>query len=399
MIFNTYWYLGFATVFFPIYWLLSLPEPRRAWLLSGCAVFHFHFAGPAGVLPICLLGITTYLAGLTRRRSMCLTAIVVCTFALIGYKYAMFFARDVLVHLNPHWGDLLGHELRDLLPSTPPLAISFFVFEFVHYMTEVYRGGEPIRRPTDFALFTLHFPSLVAGPIKRYQEYIPSLQTGLATVTVEDVAGGARRIALGLVKKIVLADNLTLVINHHGERYSDLTTGQAWLFLAALTARILLDFSGYSDMAIGFSRLIGVRLTENFNYPYLALNLREFWQRWHISLSTWIRDYIYIPLGGSRWGRPRQVVSGVTAFALCGLWHGAAWHFILWGLWHGAGLAISTTYVDLGGAPGRWLSRQLKELPEISWGITLLFVSLGWLLFFYEPGQAWTMAGKLFNLI
>ena len=324
---------------------------------------------------------------------------IFCVLTLIYYKYAVFLARDVMAHLDPRWGDRLDHQLQGVLPGAPPLAISFFVFEFVHYLIEVYRGGEPIRRPVDFALFSIYFPSLVAGPIKRYQQYVPSLHAGLATVTVDDVAAGAGRVAIGVIKKIVLADNLTLVINQQGVHFANLTTGEAWLFLTMLAARILLDFSGYSDMAIGFSRMLAIPLAENFNFPYAAASLRDFWQRWHISLSTWIRDYIYIPLGGSRWGLPRQVASGLLAFALCGLWHGAAWHFVLWGLWHGAGLVINSAYATMMGPLGRWIGRKLEELPEVSWGITQLFVSLGWLLFFYEPAQAWAMALKLFDLL
>lgn len=397
MIFNTYWFLCFSAAFFPIYWLLVHPLGRRVWLLAGCAVFHFHFAGPAGVLPILVLGVLTYAAALSRQRTLCLAAIVGCVAALCFYKYLLFFCQDLLGLLWPAGADALLPRVNALLPAAAPLAISFFVFEFVHYLVEVRRGQEPIRRPDDFALFALHFPSLVAGPIKRYQEYLPDLRAGLAGVSVDDVAAGAQRIALGLVKKVLLADNLTLALNYYEGRYADLSTGQAWLFLAALSARILLDFSGYTDLAIGFSRLLGVRLPENFNYPYLALNLQDFWRRWHMSLTSWIRDYIYIPLGGGRHGLPRKLANGLIVFALCGLWHGPAWHFVLWGLWHGAGLAISSSYAQLLGAPGRWLAAYFAGTPLLSWALTLLYTALGWLLFFYEPLRAWTMAAKLFG--
>ena len=170
------------------------------------------------------------------------------------------------------------------------------------------------------------------------------------------MAAGAQRIALGLVKKIVLADNLTLALDYYGPGFTALPAGQAWLFLAALAARILLDFSGYSDMAIGLSRLLGIGLPENFNWPYLATSLQDFWQRWHISLSTWIRDYVYIPLGGNRHGLIRRLANGLFVFALCGLWHGPAWHFVLWGLWHGAGLVVNFSYATILGPIGRRLA-------------------------------------------
>ncbi len=395
MIFNTYWFVCFSAVFFPVFWLLTHPRPRRFWLLAGCAAFHAHFAGPAGVVPIIVLGVVTYLAGLSRHRAAGLAAIALCVAALAFYKYAVFLTGEVLGHVAPGVAAALGTRAQGLLPAAPPLAISFFVFEFVHYLVDVRRGHAPIRRPLDFVLFAIHFPSLVAGPIKRYEDYVPNLHAGLAGVTVDDVAAGAQRVALGLVKKILLADNLLLAMNHYEPRFAELSLPQAWLYLAGLAARILLDFSGYSDMAIGLSRLLGIRLPENFHYPYLATSLADFWHRWHISLSTWIRDYVYIPLGGGHHGAARKFANGTIAFALCGLWHGPAWNFVLWGLWHGLGLAVSTHYRTGCGAPGRALGAVLTRVPGAGWALTLLHVTFGWLLFFHPPAQAWAMAAKL----
>ena len=218
MIFNTYWFICFSAVFFPVYWLLFLPGLRRAWLIAGCAVFHYHFAGPAGVIPIVVIGLATYLLALTRRRLLCAVGIALSVAALCFYKYALFLSTDVLGAVYPAGAVALANSARAALPGAAPLAISFFAFEFVHYLVEVGRGREPIRRPDDFVLFAIHFPSLVAGPIKRYYDYLPSLRSGLARVTVEDVAAGLQRIALGLVKKIILADNLTLALNFYGDR-------------------------------------------------------------------------------------------------------------------------------------------------------------------------------------
>jgi alginate O-acetyltransferase complex protein AlgI len=395
MIFNTYWFICFAAVFYPVYWLLLRPGPRLFWLLAGCVVFHAHFAGPAGMLPIIVLALVTYLAALSRRRAMCVAAIVLCVAALAFYKYAGFLSHELVARLVPSLAERLARPGEGLAAIAAPLAISFFTFEFVHYLSDVRRGRAPIRRPADFALFAIHFPSLVAGPIKRYEDYVPDLHRGLAGVSVDDVAAGLQRIATGLVKKVVLADNLALALDFYAGRFADLSLGQAWLFLAGLSLRLLLDFSGYSDLAIGLSRMLGVRLPENFNYPYLATNLRDFWRRWHMSLSSWIRDYVYIPLGGSRHGPFRKFANGMIAFGLIGLWHGAAWHFVLWGLWHGAGLAISSTYVVLLGPTGAQWERTLARWPVLGWALTLLYVGFGWLLFFYEPAQAWAMAAKL----
>lgn len=395
MIFTSHWFLLFAAGFFPLYWLLWHPLLRTAALLAACGWFHWHYAGPAGVLPIAVLGVLVYLCGLTRARWLCHGGIAACVLALLFYKYAVFLCTDALGALHPGWGEASLALAQAWQPASPPLAVSFFVFEFVHYLVEVGRGGVPLRRPDHFALFAIFFPSLVAGPIKRYQQFIATLQEGVARVSPADVAAGLQRVALGFAKKLLLADNITAALRTYEGNFHQLSSGEAWLFLAGLGARILLDFSGYSDIAIGLARMMGLRLPENFNFPYLATSLRDFWLRWHISLSTWIRDYIYIPLGGNRYGPGRQVANGIIAFGLCGLWHGAAWHFVLWGLWHGLGLAINSSYRTLLGRRGAWLATVLARWPALGWAPTTLFVALGWLLFFYPPAQAWAMAVKL----
>jgi alginate O-acetyltransferase complex protein AlgI len=395
LIFNTYWFSLFVLGFFPVYWLLRLAVARGAWLLLACVLFHYHFAGPAGVLPIIVLGLVTYFCALTRRRWLVTAAIVVCVAALVGYKYTYFFCADLLGAWDPAWGAGASAAAHRWLPLAAPLGISFFAFEFVHYLVDVRRGHEPMRRPHEFMLFSIFFPSLVAGPIKRYEDFLPKLHRGLEEVSVVDVAEGFQRIGIGLVKKMVLADNLTLIIKSYEGRMATLRTGEAWTLFVLLGARILLDFSGYSDIAIGLARLMGIALPENFNFPYLARNIRDFWQRWHISLSSWIRDYVYIPLGGSRHGPARKLFNGIAAFALCGAWHGPAWHFILWGLWHGSGLAISSTYATWLGPLGQPLQTLFTKVPLVSWALTMLFVGLGWLLFFYEPTRAWSLAARL----
>lgn len=397
MIFNTYWFALFAAAFFPVYWALRAPVLRSGWLLIGCAWFHFHFAGPAGVLPIVVLGLLTYLCALSRRRELCYAAVIVCVGALIFYKYTHFLSTELLAILSPQLGTDTQAFAARWLPAMPPLALSFFTFEFVHYLIEVARGGEPIRRPKEFALFSIYFPSLVAGPIKRYRDFTAALPGALAGVNWIDVAAGAQRVALGFAKKILLADNLTAGLAFYEKGFTSLAPSEAWLFLAALAARILLDFSGYSDIAIGFSRMLGLRLPENFNYPYAATSLRDFWDCWHISLSTWIRDYIYIPLGGSRHGLARRGLNLVIVFALCGLWHGPAGHFMLWGLWHGLGLIVQVTYRTTLGRIGQKIGASFDHLPALGWLLTLLYVSFGWLLFFYPATQAWTMTVKLLS--
>ena len=190
------------------------------------------------------------------------------------------------------------------MPTVIPLGISFFTFELVHYLVDVRHGHQPIRRLRDFLAFILFWPTMVAGPIKRYQQFTGALQQGMERTTSQDTMLGISRIAIGCAKKWA-ADNLSSWITFLEPHFSEQTLSMKWLFVGALAFRILLDFSGYSDMAIGFARMMGISVPENFNWPYLARSPADFWRRWHISLSTWIRDYVYIPLGGSRLGAGR----------------------------------------------------------------------------------------------
>ena len=393
MIFTTYWFVAFAAIYFPLFWLVRAPAARLYLLLAASVLFHGHFAGAAGVLPIAVLGIITWLAGRSRNPSACLGAIVACVVALCFYKYAEFLSASVLGMLGVHV-PAQGTAVRGWLPAAPPLGISFFAFEFVHYLYEVRHGREPIRSPVDFTLFSVFFPSLVAGPIKRYQDFLPSLHAGIRSVGTSDVAQGLGRVAVGYLKKVVVADNLTAWIDNQAPYFGQLPLSYRWAIFLAIGLRILFDFSGYTDLAIGFARMMGIRLPENFNWPYAATSIQQFWQRWHMSLSSWIRDYVYIPLGGSHHGPTRRVANGLLAFALCGLWHGAAWNFLLWGLYHGVGLAICANYRRVP-VVGLCAGRLLDFARPLAWGATISFVWFGWLLFFYPVAQAWEMAALL----
>jgi alginate O-acetyltransferase complex protein AlgI len=396
MIFLTYWFVVFVALTLPAYWLVSHRPTRLALLLVMCVVFHTHFAGPAGVIPILVLGVSTYLAARSRNRHACLGVMILCVASLVFYKYTRFICAELVASLSSTLGASALAAVNPLLPAAPPLAISFFVFEFVHYLLDVRRGEEPLSSPLDFSLFALFWPSIVAGPVKRYQQFVPALHAGVRKLSRHDVSSGVLLVALGLVKKLV-ADNLTAYLAVRGPEFGHLPLGDRWFVFASIGLRILWDFSGYSDMAIGFARMLGVELPANFNWPYLAPDLRSFWDRWHISLSRWIRDYVYIPLGGSRRGLARKVLNALIAFGACGLWHGAAFHFLVWGLFHGLGLAVSSSYANVTGAPGRVLHKVLTACRPLSWALTMLFVGAGWLLFFYPVSDAWAMFRLLFT--
>ncbi|HSI10821.1 MAG TPA: MBOAT family O-acyltransferase [Chthoniobacter sp.] len=397
MIFTSYWFFAFAAILFPLYWLLPWGRARLGLLLVGCAIFHGHFAGAAGVIPIVVLAVATYLAGRSGRSSWCIATITLCVASLGIYKYSPFFVGSAVGLFDPQLAARCALWIRQVLPTTPPLAISFFTFEFVHYLYDVRKGRMRITSPVDFALFTIFFPSLVAGPIKRCGDFLPALHRGVAAVATADVAIGLSRVAIGFAKKVLISDNLAAVINYYAPHFTQHSLGTRWLLFAAIAFRILLDFSGYSDIAIGLARMFGITLPENFRWPYLASSLQEFWQRWHISLSTWIRDYIYIPLGGSRHGVGRKIANGFIVFALCGLWHGAAWNFIVWGVFHGAGLAICGNYRLLLGGAGAQIGAFFDRFQPLSWALTTGYVWLGWLLFFYPLPQAYKMAVSLLS--
>jgi len=269
MVFATYWFFAFTILFLPVFWLLRDKLARMIWLLVACVIFHAHYAGPAGVLPIIVLGIMTYLVGLSRHRKICLLGIAVCVVALCFYKYSVFFFSGVLGQTNPDWGRNLSTWTKDVLPLAPPLGISFFAFEFVHYLYDIREGKPPLRNFFEFVGFAIYFPSLVADPIKRYEQFIPSLKEGLANANFRDAAVGVIQVAFGYLKKVV-ADSLTLYVDTYQDKFADLHLDQRWFLFAAIAFRILLDFSGYSDIAIGVSPDDGCSVASEFQLALLG---------------------------------------------------------------------------------------------------------------------------------
>jgi alginate O-acetyltransferase complex protein AlgI len=377
MLFLEAWFWIFVAVVIPLTWLCPRPLKLYA-LLAGSALFQYHFAGPGGMAPIVALGVLTYVAGLGPRRVCGPSLATVVGFALVGalafYKYSGFLLRG-------------GSSLIERVAGAPPpwmpawrspaipLGISFFTFEFLHYLYEVrVRGRDPITNPVHFALFAMFFPTLAAGPIKRFPEFVPQLHA-LRNPDSAMLWEGIRRVIRGLFKKVCIADLLVEYVTVFEAAREP--TGPLVIALAVTQGfRIYYDFGGYTDIAIGLAQMVNLRVPENFARPYWSTSLQEFWRRWHISLSSWIRDYIYIPLGGNQ---AHRVANLLAAMVLCGLWHGAAWHFAAWGIYHGAGLAVEGAVRRL--RPG-WFSE--RRLPRaLGWATTYTFVTFGWLLFFY----------------
>lgn len=286
---------------------------------------------------------------------------------LVFFKYADFILTDVDFLLAR------AHIQQIPIPLiTLPLGISFFTFHSLSYVIDIYRKqAKAQRNPVNLALYISLFPQLVAGPIIRYHDVCDQITE--RKVNLDKFAEGVRRFVIGLGKKMLIANTLAVVADKiFGINLHELTPSVAWLGTLCYTLQIYFDFSGYSDMAIGLGLMFGFRFLENFNFPYISQSIREFWQRWHISLSNWFRDYLYIPLGGNREGEWRTRFNLVTVFFLCGLWHGASWNFILWGLYHGAFLGLERSFL------GDFLKRMPRPLKHV---YTMFVVMMGWVLF------------------
>jgi len=254
-----------------------------------------------------------------------------------------------------------------------PLGISFFTFHILSYLIDVYRGAMPPQPSlAAFALYIINFPQLIAGPIIRYRQIADQLV--VRTATLGDLEYGVLRFVTGLAKKLLIADPIGQVADVvFGVAPAELTTGAAWLGVSCYALQIYFDFSGYSDMAIGLARMFGFRFPENFKCPYAATSIQDFWRRWHMTLSAWFRDYVYIPLGGNRFGAWTTVRNLWLVFFLTGAWHGASWNFVTWGLWHGLFLSLERL------AP---VAAVLERAPRIvRTGYALLVVWIGWVFF------------------
>lgn len=262
-----------------------------------------------------------------------------------------------------------------------PLGISFFVFEFIHYVVDVYKGGKPVRSPIDFALFASFFPTQIAGPIKRYQDFIPQLSEH-SPFKLQYFDEGLWLILFGLFKKVLFADNLAALVNSGFSRPDLLTGFDLWLVVYAFAFEIYFDFSGYTDIARGSALLFGYKVPLNFNLPYLATSIAEFWHRWHISLSTWLRDYLFIPLGGSRGSKWLNYRNLFLTMALGGLWHGASMHFLIWGAYQGVMLILHKEFSQAAQKVAALNAmRQSTIFKVFATILTFHVVCIGWVFF------------------
>ncbi len=383
----------FLLLFFPATMLLVLISRNIRWqnaVLLVMSLVFYAWGEPKWILAMLAVTAVNYLCALPLQRETLPRAVrrLLLTLGVLGglafliyFKYAAFFVNTV--------GGLFGRP-NLLAPVALPIGISFYTFQALTYTVDVYRKKAPVQKnPLKLLLYVSCFPQLIAGPIVQYADIAPQIDN--RKITADGYIRGFRRFCIGLAKKILLANLCGSVIAELGMADTGtLTVLGAWFGAILYSLQIYFDFSAYSDMAIGIGRMLGFTYKENFNYPYMADSVTDFWRRWHISLGAFFRDYVYIPLGGNRVGKLRFVLNLLIVWGLTGLWHGASWNFILWGLLYGVLLIFEKLI----------LGKRLSRIPSVIRRIfTLLFVMLGWIIFYYEDVRlGLTHIGALFGI-
>lgn len=322
-----------------------------------------------------------------KKRKIALVLSLCANLGLLGFFKYFNFGLDTISSIA---------NLFNLSPNLPvlniilPIGISFYTFQTMSYTIDVYRKKlAPTNNFYEFACYVSLFPQLVAGPIVRFSSIVEDLENINSFSKISNFHRGLSMFVIGLGKKVIIADAIARIINPLFENVSDLSTPLAWIAILGYTFQLYFDFSGYSDMAIGLGRLFGLRFPQNFNSPYKARNISDFWRRWHISLSSWLKDYLYISLGGSRVGKLHTYANLIVTMLLGGLWHGASWTFVFWGFYHGALLALY-----------KMTKKFQDRLPVlIQRTATFLLVVVGWVFFRNKTfGDSWTMLKKMFSL-
>ena len=381
----------FMFIFLPAVFLLSYVLPgikAKNILLTAASLFFYAWGEPVYVLLMLFSVSINYLLALPagkreltdrRRKTMVALTVIFNVGLLALFKYTAFVVSTI---------NLFGAGLT--VPEIPlPIGISFYTFQVMSYVIDTYRDVVPVQRSYGKVLMYVSlFPQLIAGPIVKYSDVADQIDN--RQVTLRGVASGIRRFVFGLAKKLLIANGAGLIVDAlYALPSSELNALCGWLAAISYCIQIYYDFSGYSDMAIGLGSMAGFEFKENFNYPYTAVSIRDFWRRWHISLSTWFREYVYIPLGGNRKGSLRTGLNKFAVFVLTGLWHGASWTFVAWGLLHGLFIMLESYGVL---RPEKWKPRLLGRI------YTLLVVCIAFVLFRADSfAQAWDMLRAMFT--
>lgn len=369
----------FLFYFFPVFLLAYFLTPvahKNKMALLGSALFYFWGAPWFGFVLVGAIVADFFLVRLMdqaaeiKLKKRYLALAVFLNVALLAYfKYANFFVENVNSILES-----VGVEAVAWTAVVLPIGISFFTFQKLSYIIDVYyEQAKPLKGLSDYALYIMLFPQLIAGPIVRFNEIAAQLKDRSAALNIDNKLNGIFRFSIGLAKKMLIANPLGEQVDLvFASTALDMGTLDAWTIITAYAFQIYFDFSGYSDMAIGIGLLLGFRFPENFNFPYIAQSITEFWRRWHITLSNWMRDYLYIPLGGNRGSVQATYINLSIVFLFSGLWHGAAWTFVLWGLFHGCFLVLDRLFLSK-------VLNKVGKLPALLF--TFIITLLGWVLF------------------
>ena len=376
--------LVFLCIFLPVVFALHTAVPSlkvKNGLLIIASLLFYAFGEPVYVLLMIASAVMNYLFALaidkTRAKVFLVLAVLFNIGVLFVFKYTGFFVQSI---------NTLLHTGIPVPQIALPIGISFFTFQALSYVIDVYRKKTDVQKNFfKVLLYISFFPQLIAGPIVKYKDIETEINE--RKVTVDEASAGLRRFIIGLSKKVLIANTMAVCADAiFNAGYMSVNVLGAWMGAVAYTLQIYFDFSGYSDMAIGMGRMFGFHFKENFDFPYASVTIKEFWRRWHISLSSWFKDYVYIPLGGNRKGSFRTGLNKLAVFFLCGLWHGASWTFVIWGLFHGA-FSFLEEFVS-----------GIKKLPRIVGHIyTMLVVCIGFVIFRADTlGEALGMIGRMF---
>lgn len=364
--------LVFIFLFLPLFFLLYFLVPNRKYrnfILLGCSLFFYAWGEPIYV--VCMIGsiVMNYILAILmekstkRRKAVFILAVILNIGMLIVFKYSNF----IIDNINMVFSLSLAHVNISL-----PIGISFYTFQILSYVIDLYKGEVALQKNIlTLGAYITAFPQLIAGPIVRYETVEYELANRKESLS--DFYEGTKRFVLGLSKKVLIANNMAFVADTvFNKDVTQFGMIGAWIGLICYTLQIYFDFSGYSDMAIGLGKMMGFNYLENFNYPYISKSITDFWRRWHISLSTFFRDYIYIPLGGNRVSPLKWYRNILIVWILTGLWHGASWNFVLWGLYYGFILILEK----------KWIGKYLKKVPVfISHLYAIILILFGWLIF------------------
>ena len=384
----------FLPILLALYFILG--KGARNWILLLFSLFFFIYGDGVYIIVLIFFIITNYLFGLWinkyrkntihyNEKFIFILAIALNISILVFFKYSNFLIQNLNNVFN-----IAGLPAMIPLNIHTPLGISFITFTAISYMVDIHRDrSTPKLSPFKLSFYLSFFPKIISGPLDRYESVANQMTE--RTIDGELFANGIRRFIIGLAKKMLIADTLGSVVDQIFSVPADqLPAATAWLGIICFTIQLYFDFSGYTDMAIGLARMFGFRLMENFNYPYISSSIREFWRRWHISMSKWFRDYLYIPLGGNRQGNLRTYLNLLIVFFLCGLWHGASWTFVVWGLWYGVFLVLERTHLIKLANP---IWNPIKHI------YTMSVVILGWVFFrSVSLKYAWSFIGAMFGV-